>query len=314
MLMKRKHESYWQELTAAVGEGWNEFWFSRASSKPLAAIRIMTGLVVLLYFLSFTADLKRWFAPDGLMPLESVTRLTTPPDGMSYHYTLLSLVSKPNELYIFHGLGIAAAGCLTIGLFSRVAAGISLAILLSYVHRVPMIAGLAEPILSPLLFYLCFAPSGEWFGVNAWLARRKGAAEPEPSVLANLITRMIQVHLAGLVFMMGTATLFGESWWLGEAVWNMLAQTRSRPFDLSGLRNWTFFLNFWTHAIVIFDFAFPVLIWNRLARPILLVSGIVLWLSIALAGGHLLFALTMIAASIAFWQFDDAKETAPAAI
>lgn len=305
MLMQHNPSKFWQEWTTAVGEGWNAFWFSRKSSKPLAVIRIMTALVVLTYFLSFTYDLKRWFAADGLMPLESVTKLTTPPDGPSYHYTLLKFAAKPGELYIFHGIGIAAAGCLAIGLFSRVAAGVALAILLSYVHRVPMIAGFAEPILAPLLFYLCFAPSGEWFGVNAWLQRRQTGDDPAPTILANLSLRMIQVHLAALVFMMGTAKLSSENWWLGEAVWHLLAQTRSRPFDLSSLRTSTFFLNFWTHVLVAFDFAFPVLIWNRFARPVLLICGIVLWLSIALASGHLLFALTMITASIAFWQFGD---------
>ena len=310
MLMQRKHETYWQEWTAAVGEGWNEFWFSRASSKPLAVIRIMTGLLVLVYFLSFTSDLKRWFAPDGLMPQESVTRLTTPEDGQSYRFTLLKVVSKPNELYVFHCIGIAASVCLAVGLFSRVAAGLSLAILLSYVHRVPMITGFAEPILAPLLFYLCFAPAGEWLGVNAWLARRKSDADPEPSILANLSLRAIQVHLAALVFMMGTAKLSAENWWMGEAVWNLLAQTRSRPVDLSSLRASPFFINFWTHALVAFDFAFPVLIWNRFARPVLLICGVILWLSIALAAGHLLFALTMITASIAFWHFRDDSATA----
>lgn len=311
MLMKHKHATYWEAWVAAVGEGWNSFWFARASSKPLAIIRIMTGLLVVVYFLSFSADLKRWFGPDGLMPLASVTRLTTPENGQSYHYTLLQFVTKANELYIFHGIGLIAAVCLAIGLFSRVAAGISLAVLLSYVHRVPMITGFAEPILAPLLFYLCFAPSGEWLGVNAWLTKRKSGEEPQSSILANLSLRMIQVHLAALVFMMGTAKLSSESWWMGEAVWSLLAQTRSRPFDLSWLRASPYFLNFWTHALVAFDFAFPILIWNRFARPVLLICGVIVWLSLALAAGHLLFALTMITASIAFWQFS--SEESPAA-
>lgn len=315
MLMKRKTETYWQEWAVAVGEGWNEFWFARASSKPLAVVRIMTGLLVLVYFLSFTGDLKRWFAPDGLMPLESVNRLMTPESGTSYRYTLLSLVSKPSELYIFHSIGIAATVCLAIGLFSRVAAGVSLAILLSYIHRVPMITGFAEPILAPLLFYLCFAPSGDWLGVTAWLKQRKSGEEPEPTILANLSLRVIQVHLAALVFMMGMSKLSSENWWMGEAVWNMLAQTRSRPVNLSSLQSSPFLLNFWAHALVAFDFAFPILIWNRFARPVLLICAVIAWLSIALAGGHLLFALTMITASIAFWQFQDdsVSETAPAA-
>ncbi|MFN6104935.1 MAG: hypothetical protein ACK5EA_10875, partial [Planctomycetaceae bacterium] len=61
-------------------------WLRRAA---WPAFGVAVSLLVLVYFLSFTGDLKRWFAPDGLMPLEAVTRLTTPEDGQSYRFTLL---------------------------------------------------------------------------------------------------------------------------------------------------------------------------------------------------------------------------------
>ncbi len=305
MLMNKQAVTYWEEWAIAVGQGWNQFWFTPAQSQPLAVVRIATGLLAMVYFLTFTGDLTRWLAPDSLLPQETVNRLLGgDAEGVrNYRYSLLSLATKSNELWIFHSLALAAAALLAAGLFSRAAAAVTLVMLLSYVHRVPMISGLAEPILCPLLFYLCFAPSGEWFGVNAWLKRRKTGENPQPSVFANLCLQLIQVHLAALVFMMGMSKLAQQPWWVGDAMWYLLAQTRSRPFDLTFLRGSPFVLNAWAHTIVAFEFAFPILIWNRFARPLLLIVGTILWLSIALASGHLIFALAMIAASVAFWQW-----------
>ncbi|WP_254508307.1 HTTM domain-containing protein [Anatilimnocola floriformis] len=302
MLLKQNAATFSEEWFNAMGEGWNQFWFGTASSKPLSLIRIMTGLVLIVWFLSQHADLLRWFGPNSLLPQATVTNLTTSPDFVSYHYTLLAFARTPSEVRIFEYIGIAAAACLAVGLFARVSAAVTLAILLSFVHRVPMISGLAEPVLAPLLFYLVIGPCSEYFSVDAWLARKKSTAEPQPSQLANLTLRMLQVHLAALIFMMGMSKLAQENWWIGDAIWYLLAQTRSRPVNLTSLRGTPMLVNAWTHAIVYFEILFPVLIWNRFARPILLIIAIPIWLSIALATGHVMFALTMITASIAFWQ------------
>ena len=303
MLMKQQAGTYFEEWTTAVGEGWNRFWFAPSSSQQLAIVRIATGLTALLYFIGFASDYARWLGPSGVLPPDSVSRLLMEGDRVNYHHSLLNFAKTSNELMIFEGLGLVAALLLTLGVFSRVAAGLTLVILLSFVHRVPMISGLGEPILSMLLFYLCFVPSGEWFSVDAWLRKRKTGADPAPSVFANLGTRLIQVHLAAFVFMMGMSKLSAEPWWQGDAIWYLIAQTQSRPVNLTSLRSSPFVINAWTHAIVAFEFAFPILIWNRFARPILLILGIILWLSLGIVSGHMIFAVGMIAASCAFWQF-----------
>jgi hypothetical protein len=307
MLMKQQAETTWEEWNAAVGEGWNRFWFSPRSSQQLAAVRIATGLTALLYLIGFVSDYARWLGPNGVLPVESVRRLLTEGERVNYHYSLLALAKTNNELMIFEGIGLVAALCLTLGVFSRVSAMVTLTIVLSYVHRVPMISGLAEPILSMLLFYLCFVPSGEWFSVDSWLRKRKSGTDPEPSIWANLGTRLIQVHLAAFVFMMGMSKLSAEPWWQGDAIWYLMAQTRSRPLNLTFMRSppWPFVINAWTHAIVAFEFAFPILIWNRFARPILLGLGVILWLSLGIVSGYLIFSLAMIAAACAFWQFSE---------
>jgi hypothetical protein len=116
--------------------------------------------------------------------------------------------------------------------------------------------------------------------------------------------RLIQVHLAMFCLMMGLMKLYGDAWWEGNAIWLLLAQTESRPLNLTGLRQagqfGVYLINAWTLSIVYFELAFAVLIWNRWARRLLLALGLLVWTSIIVATGQLLFGLTMIAASAAF--------------
>lgn len=313
MLMRKHSVSYWEELTTGVGEAWNHFWFQPANARPLALVRIGTGLLAAVHFLSFWSDFTRWFAGNGLLPAETVRRLAEEEGVANYSYSLLSMATKPGELWPLEIVAIVAALLLAAGVFSRVAAAISLVMLLSFVHRAPMISGLGEPVLAMLLFYLCIAPSGDWLGVNAWLKRRKTNDDPQPSVLANIGLRLIQVHLAAFILMMGMSKLSAEPWWTGDAVWYLIAQTHSRLVDLTFLRNATFAVNAWTHAFIAYEFAFPILVWNRLARPVLLVLGVALWLSLALVSGQLIFCLSLIVAAGAFWTSPAiAPESVPA--
>ena len=59
-------------------------------------------------------------------------------------------------------------------------------------------------------------------------------------------------------------------------------------------------LNLATHFIVYFELTFPVLIWTKIGRPVLLAISLVAWTVIILATGHLLFGLAMLATGLAF--------------
>src|SRR4029450_10990305 len=130
-------------------------------------------------------------------------------------------------------------------------------------------------------------------------------ADPsQPSIVANIGLRLIQVHLAMFCAMMGLSKLYGDSWWDGNAIWVLLAQTQSRPLNLTALRGagqvGEYLLNFWALATVYFELAFPVLIWNRGGRPLLVSAAVVIWSALVLATGNLLFGAALIVASAAF--------------
>jgi hypothetical protein len=291
---------YWQELTEGIGRGWNRFWFTAIDPLPLAVVRIGAGLVALLHLLSFNNDLTRWFAANGILPPAMIRNLEILQVEANYHYSYLSWFDQPGELWTMHAIGLLIALALTLGLFTRVTSVLTLLVVLSYSHRAPMLTGQLEPVLSMLLFYLCFGPAGARLSLDRLLAKRFGWKRVERSIAANVSLRLIQVHGAAFYAIFGLSKLYGDAWWGGEGVWLLLAQTHSRPFDLSWLRDYPRVLNGWSHLIVAYELLFPILIWNRLARPLMLAIGVFVWLSIGLITGLIPYALAMLVVNRAF--------------
>ena len=298
---------YWQNLVEGIGHGWNRFWFTAIDPLPLAVIRIGTGLVTVLHLLSFNSDLTRWFANNGILPVSVIRNLEALQGGGGYGFSYLTFFQQPSELWAVHAVANVIANALTLGVFTRVTSVLTLLIVLSYSHRAPMLTGQLEPVLSMLLFYLCFGPAGARLSVDRWLYGRLGWKLPERSIAAVVSVRLIQVHGAAFYAMIGLSKLYGDAWWSGEGVWLLLAQTHSRPFDLSWLREYPRVLNAWTHLIVAYELLFPVLIWNRLARPLMLAIGVFVWLSIGLITGLVPYALAMLIVNRAFVPAEDLR-------
>jgi hypothetical protein len=304
--------SSWSDLAENFGAAWNRFWFTPADPLSCAVLRIAVGLLAALHFLDLAGGLSWWYASDGLLPPETVRSVLelASETGASYRTTYLNGFAAGWELWVLHVLAIVAALAFAAGLVTRISGVITLVALLSYVHRSPLVAGHVEPVLSFLLAYLILAPSGARLSIDRWLANRKPerlAKLDQPSIAANIGLRLIQVHLAMFYVMMGLTKLYGDAWWDGNAVWILLAQTESRPLDLTGLRRLGqpgyYLLNLWTHTLVYFELAFGVLIWNRYTRSVMLALSVPIWISLIIATGHVVFGLTMLAAGSAFLPF-----------
>ncbi len=301
------------ELAEDFGQKWNRFWFAPANPLPVCVLRIFVGMLAAAHFLELGQGLNVWYASDGVVPPAAVRRLLDlTSSGVEYRYSYLDGLPVSSALVVIHVLAILASLAFALGLLTRISGLLTLAALLAYIHRLPQIAGHVEPVLSFLIFYLCIAPSGarlslDWrlFGSSkskatlAWIVGSSDAPE-----VANVALRLTQVHLAMFYAMMGLTKLYGDAWWEGSAVWILLAQTQSRPVDLTGIRRWgqigEYLINFWTHGIVYFELAFGILIWTRIGRPIVLWLSVLIWVSVIIATGHVLFGLTMLAANAAF--------------
>lgn len=303
-----------ENVTEELGRSWNQFWFTPADTLPCSVLRIIVGLLATAHFLAMGPGLTEWFAIDGALPPVAVKRIMelSGGPGADFHPSYLNMLPGSTALYVIHAVAVIVSLAFAFGLLTRVSGLLTLVALLAYVHRAPQIAGHLEPVLSFLVGYLTIAPSGAYlsvdrrvFGVgkkSAIIATLTGTADQ--TLAANISLRLIQVHVAMFYAMMGLSKLYGDAWWQGSAIWILLAQTDSRPLDVSGIRRagpiGEYAVNFVTHLIVYFELAFPVLIWTRIGRPLLLALSLVSWMIIILATGHLLFGVAMLATGLAF--------------
>ncbi|MCI0357019.1 MAG: hypothetical protein L0211_00845 [Planctomycetaceae bacterium] len=297
------------DLIESAGNAWNRFWFTPGDPRPCAVLRIGVGLLVAIHLVLLTGQLDRWFAAGGVLPPASVRTLVLGGSSQSYYHLSYFNLLGPTEARIAHFLAIASAVAFAAGLFSRVTGVLTLVALLSYFHRLPLVAAHVEPLLIFLVAYLSIGPADACLSLRSWLAGRKDplpVSQPAASYWATLSLRLIQVHFAAFVLMMGLTKLYGDAWWQGEAIWKLLAQTHSRPLDLTFVRStltspyFDYLINFWTHAVVYVELAFPVLVWPRHTRPLVLLAAALVWLSLGLASGLWLFSLTLIVASLAY--------------
>ncbi len=296
--------AYFQRLASVCAGAWNRFWFTARDAYTLCVLRILTGIASLYFVASFSTDLVRWFGPNGILDAATTNSLTGA-DQFAYTYRIsyLYLAQTPTALWVLHVAGLLVLLAFTVGLWSRAASIGALIVVLSYVHRGPMLTAQFEPVLTMLLAYLCLGSTGHYLSVDAWRARRRRSdqdAHANSSIATNISTRLIQLHLAGFCVTIGLNMLAGEVWWSGEAMWWILTRTESRLVDFTGLAHAFLLVNLWTHAIVAYQLVFAVLVWNRLARPLLLGLGVLVWISLALVTGLVAWCAIMLVASLAF--------------
>ena len=326
--MSNPVRNYFQALFEGIGGGWNRFWFTPSSPVPLAALRILAGILLLWSHWSYTGDLDLLFGRQGLLPPDRVEQIyiNPSPEGVERFATRMAMFSYLNfaqnsgQLWVLHIAGFFVIGTLIVGFRSRTAAVLAVIVHLSYMHRAPLYTGQFESILAFLLFYLCVGPCGACWSLDRWMLDRRAAknsavSQPAfllsgiaPSYQATIAIRLLQVHTC-LVFAMMFIGMLGSPspeapWWTGQAVWWLLARVETRPFDLTALgtgRQGEKLMEVWTHVIVWFEGLFALLVWNRLARPLMIVLLVVMWAPLlALATGLYAFALAMAVAGLAF--------------
>ena len=124
---------------------------------------------------------------------------------------------------------------------------------------------------------------------------------PRTSVSANLAVRLIQLHLLVIYGMAGLGKLQGPSWWNGMALWGTMTAGEFVVLDFTPMARWPVLINLLTHASLALELLYPILIWIRIARPLILLGVASLHLGIAaMSPGLTEFALAMLAANLAF--------------
>ena len=111
---------------------------------------------------------------------------------------------------------------------------------------------------------------------------------------------MLQLHLAMIYGSAGLSKLMGPEWWNGTAMEMIVLTPEFRRFDLIWLFRYPTQLALATHFGLLLEIVYPVLIWFRKLRPLVITSVVFLHVGIDLMLGLTEFGLAMIVANITF--------------
>jgi uncharacterized membrane protein YphA (DoxX/SURF4 family) len=160
--MQSVTESYWGKLSSEFGRGWNRFWFTPVSSAPLGLIRLVIGLVAIFWYLSFYPDLQFFFGPDGIIDPNTLEQWR----GPVAVFSIFDWPQSAASLWFTYWVGLGALVLFTVGLFSRVTSVVAFVVVISLIHRGPMLARPMEDVLAMVMLYLCIGPSGGAFSLD----------------------------------------------------------------------------------------------------------------------------------------------------
>lgn len=309
--------SYLAGLARASARGWDAFFFTPADPTPLGLIRVVVGLLALWSVFVYGLDFAAFFGPDGWADVATVRAVhaAKAPDNLvwSFWFSVPAALLRPVWVACLVVLALFAAG-----LFSRVTAVLAWVIVVSTARRLPFsLYGFDQHVSTWLLYLAATGAGGQAVSLDRFFARWKrtraeasgrrrdgrwasAGGVPAATVSANLALRLIQLHLCLVYAMAGLAKLQGQAWWNGMAIWGTLAAGEFRLFDLTWLAAYPYLLNLMTHVGLAAEVGYPVLIWVRPLRPLVLATVLALHVGIELTLGLGEFALAMIAGNLAF--------------
>jgi hypothetical protein len=284
------------------GASWSNFWFAPIDPVGLHALRVLAGLLFLLWLLPFAGQqealfgLNGWFDARAYHEASHLQRL--PPHLFSWSVLYLCGTS-PVLLGIAYWLSIATLVLFTLGLWTRVTGVLTYVGVVSFTAN-PAISYDVDPLLVMLAFYLMvgyllLGQRRPGLSVAARLlgptetrlfrgAAPRGTPPLPPSAAANLAVRLLQVHFAVVMIASALNKLQVREWWSGLAGWFYLNQ----PFHttLQDVRNAALYAEWYlivlslaSYLALAWQLAFPAFAWRRRWRVVLLGGAGLAWLA-----------------------------------
>ncbi len=301
-----------RSLRQAVG-AWNAFFLVPADPTPLGLVRLIIGALSCWNMIVYGMELRSFLGSTGWA--DPVTAREFLPEGAwSFWFLVPDSLLRP-----VWAACVLITFCFAIGLFSRTTAILSWAILVSTAYRAPVLLYGFDQILATWVFYLAITgASGRAVSIDRFLERyrrnrldlarppgpkgwRPESGSPRASVAANIAIRLIQLHLCMIYLFAGLSKLRGEPWWDGYAAAMILTTPEFSRFDLTWIAiDYPALVSLATHATIVLEIGYAALIWNRKLRPWVLIAVAAMHVGIDLTLSLTEFALTMLAANIAF--------------
>jgi len=270
------------------------FFLSPASTKPLVWLRVSLSLVLIAQAWMLRHSVDAFFANDGIIQGELAEALSSPglPKISWLVHALSSFsVSEASCIHLTCGAYFLGLILLAFGVFGRITAAFCW-----FLHWTLMSTGQTtnygvDLYAHVFLFYLIWFPS---------------RSRDQPSSLARLGLRLIQIHLCITYFLSAYDKSLGSQWWNGELIWRALYLPVYRQFDTLWLANFPILPQIAGIAALALEFGYCIFIWPKKTRKLWIIGIVALHLGIAVFLGLTLFGILMCCLTVAAF-FPDAE-------
>jgi hypothetical protein len=269
----------------------------------VSVLRICLGTTILVYYAQHLFQREFLWGDTGVVPFSTFLRI------MRAQHNLSLYLLSPSPVYhslVFY-LGMLVAVAFIMGYRTRIATVLFYVFTWSLYTRSWFLLTGGDNLLYLLAFYLMFADCGACFSVDAWLRRNRAKPDnPFAAMPHNFAVLAIIVQLSLLYFTSAFFKIQGHMWQDGTAIYYIL---RTAEFNLSPLAHYFYdsgaVVTLLTWFTIVFQMAWPFLIWNRRAKPFVFLGALTLHSMIGYFMGLVWFSFVMISAELAI--FDDSE-------
>lgn len=280
-----------------VTGAWDRFWFAPSSVAPLAFLRVALGVIIALWGLSLLPDAIDFLGPRGVLPDVPEVRA---------RIGLLQLWRTETAAVVVVAGLIPAGLAVAVGWYTRTATVVSYLLLLSVARRDPYMLNSGDALLRHATLFLAFTPAGAVLSVDRWRHHRDTFWQVPRAAPWGL--RFLQIQIS-MVYLFSTfEKLRGDDWTGGTALadaWRITDLARvGVPLPVYDSLLMT---NVLTLATLVIELALAVLLWNRRARPYVVVAGILLHLGIEVTMAVGFFSIVAVVLYLSFTPEETAE-------
>jgi hypothetical protein len=178
--------------------------------RALGLFRITFGLATLSSIIDLEPFLRVGLSDEGFWPRSAAFAVAVD------RFSLMDVSGPPWVAYGYWILTVASCIAFVVGWHSRIATFATFVLATGMMERTPDIFEGSDHVIRVLLFWTLFAPVGNWYSVDAALARARGS--PLPAAGDGIAFRLAGMQLSWIYLCTFLRKLPGASWRNGTAV------------------------------------------------------------------------------------------------
>ena len=221
---------------AAPLRAWNRFWFAPTSARPLGALRVLFGLIVLLNLALLAQPTSTPGSPTPAA-CEAPSPESSPEPSWSERFNVpmrwspLQTYRGPVAVRSVFGATALAAVLFTLGWRTQVMSILLYAGLLAIHHANFLTISGADVLLMIVAFLLMLSPCGAACSLDA-IRRSRRAGGPVSALVAPWTQRLIAIQISVVYLATALLKAQGKSWSDGTALHYILNNGEARRFTL----------------------------------------------------------------------------------